>query len=190
VDGYRAAYDSGSEATGHTIPVVAFKSPNTNNLWIGPEEDFYVETGSGLTGFQMLRSHGITFWCDSMVAGDHVDGSVDGLIAEFERSVTGGQLAEAAYGFRADGEGESSEFRARVEARRVNIDEVIQDVVFGAHPKDSYLRIINIKFSNNMVTLMLSNPEDKLRISVVIDAVSKKLVKGEVEDYADRQFTK
>jgi hypothetical protein len=75
------------------VSVTAFVS-DQGGIWAGPEQEFYVETQSGIVG-GTLR-HGILLWCESLVskrANERCD--INSVVARFEKEVDGPSLATA-----------------------------------------------------------------------------------------------
>ncbi|MCX6897187.1 MAG: hypothetical protein NT105_00675 [Verrucomicrobia bacterium] len=92
--------DIGNES----LPITVFVT-DSGETWAGPEQDFYIETDSGIVGGTVDSG---LLWCDSLVtrrAGEK--DSLDILTTRFDKQVGGYDLGNARRGWVMDGDGYS-----------------------------------------------------------------------------------
>lgn len=93
INAKRAVYELSDGSKKLTIPVIAFTDPKSGSIWVGPEQDAYLEMQAKTLGFRLSGS-GID-WCESLLK--HGDKAVSPDITKrFEQDVTGYSLIRAA----------------------------------------------------------------------------------------------
>jgi hypothetical protein len=75
-----------------TVPSTVFVSPTSRAVWVGPEQEFYVETDSGIKGGKL--NGGFLLWCDSLAQNQAVT-NIDAAIREFEDGRELGEMLTA-----------------------------------------------------------------------------------------------
>jgi len=154
-------------------PVTAFVSP-TGNVWVGPPQDFYIETERGIIGGKEQHSSEI-LWCKSMIQKHTKEKSnLDSVIRRFENEVDGRSLGIAS-GFYEDphtGKDLPGTPEARSK-RETDLLDVLGDF-YGARGNRGG-RIAGIEVKDDTVRLDLKGAGSA---TVWIDINSKKLLKA------------
>jgi len=172
----KAVYDvEVREGVFTTIPVTAFVIPETGKIWMGPEQEYYIETDSGIVGFHM-RLGGTIFWCKSLAKEPartvKTQSEKNDPSKGFERTVSGFSLFDAQIG--ADRE-------ARRE-RKTNLNQIISHWFFSegvASSQSGLARILRAELSGGLLKLDLANPTGEYKASVWIDVKSRKAIKAD-----------
>lgn len=138
-------------------------------IWLGPTQDFYIETGIGVVGGRKL-GHGM-LWTESMVnkrANEKSD--VHSVITRFEKEVAGNSLVVAYNG----GPGAPSEVLLK---RLTNLAGVFRDIY--APSTDEGADIASVQAEGNTARLDLKGYSGESSGTVWIDIKSKRLLKAE-----------
>jgi hypothetical protein len=156
-----------------TIPVVAFATPS-GKTWMGPAQDFYIETDSGIIGFQM-RVGGELFWCSSLAKNPAPKAKTPGATAdpssEFEQDVSGSDLFDAHMGIDPD---------ARL-ARITDLRQNVSSWFFSDSPGSSQTglaKIVGVEISGGQLKLDLTDQAGKYSVTVWLDIKTKRGLKA------------
>ncbi|MDF1812265.1 MAG: hypothetical protein P1V20_08625 [Verrucomicrobiales bacterium] len=92
-------YEVGTHGGAH-VTVTAFVCSDTGNMWVGPNQAFYIDASSGVVGGTLING-GLLLWCESMIKNNkspHSKNELDKAIDRFEKQVDLGALVEAEIG--------------------------------------------------------------------------------------------
>lgn len=151
------------------VPVSVFVTEK-GATWVGPQQDFYVETESGVVGGKKWGD--AVLWCESLLgkrANENSD--LDTLLARFDKEVDGNALMTAYNGGYPRGE---SYLKRLTDFRWVLLN------IYGQMP-DSGGDISGVQVEGNTVRLDLKGCTAESSATVWIDITTKKLLKA-VED--------
>jgi len=73
------------------VAVVAIKNPKSGKVWIGQQQDFYIETDSQIIG-GFLTLDGSVRWCDGLISNSNGE-DLDVAIGRFDKEIDGPTLA-------------------------------------------------------------------------------------------------
>lgn len=169
----RAVYEiEFKEGMFHSVAVTAFLSPQSRIPWLGPEQEYYVETDTGVTGFQMRT--GNVLWCESLakVLGQQSSGkwTVDGLLTAFEENVSGTALFEASVASNPKTEAEhTTDLRPAIKTLWFFADRPFSSGV-------GFPRIVAAERNNGQLRLDLTNQTGELKAAVLVDIKTRKAV--------------
>lgn len=183
----KAVYDVEAREGGFTtVPVTAFVTPETGRIWMGPEQEYYIETDAGIVGFHM-RLGGTVFWCKSLAKEPtgtaKTQGKKDDPSREFDREVSGSSLFDAQIG--AD--------RETRRKRKTHLDQKISHWFFDegvASSQSGLARILRAEISGGLLKLDLANPTGEYEASVWIDIDSRKATKADEDKDQYRSLRK
>ena len=146
----------------YEVAVVAFRNPQSGNVWVGNEMDFYTETSSQIVGGMMTP--GTVMWCEGFVTNQK---DLESAISVFDKQVDGPTLAVGCKGYSSD---LRNVLRRRFFTRRGDFDsESIRAVVKAVETK------------NGKVRIDLENPITHSSASVWIETKTWKPIKA-IED--------
>lgn len=166
--GKRGEYNSriGSDAVA-VFPVTAFVA-NGGQIWVGPEQGFYIETPSGVVGGKMFC--GSILWCESLFPkrpNEKTD--VDSIIARFEREVHGSTLQRAANAADED---------LKVCLKRYTRLLLVLPELFDPHFNNQEKTIQAVRVTGKTLQFDLKSHNGRCTATVWIDIESKKLLKA------------
>jgi len=97
IDAKKTTYQYGEEGLNARV-VVSFLLPESKRLWIGPEQDFYVQFDTNVMGVQITRGDmNKIFWRESMHPNpnDEFNGSIEEAIDSFDSNIDNAKLLRA-----------------------------------------------------------------------------------------------
>jgi len=160
-----------------SFAVSAFAASAGGQVWVGPKQDFYIETDSCVVGGKLGRT-GFFRWCESMVETKRGERQI-GLkeaISRFDREVN----LKAFFIFN-----ERFDDSKWLELHLTDSRNVLKDRFFFADrlrgQQEAEVKIVAVEISGGEVRLDLQNVTAKRTGSVWIDIKSRKVTKA-VED--------
>ena len=158
--------------------VTAFAASAGGQVWVGPKQDFYIETDSCVVGGKLRMSGGLLRWCESMVETKRGERqiSLKEAISRFDKEV------DLMTFFEAISRDADTKW---LEQHMTDLRNVLKDRFFyadrrgGQQPAE--IRIVAVEISGEEVRLDLQNVTAKRTGSVWIDIKSRKVTKA-VED--------
>ncbi|MCX6906836.1 MAG: tetratricopeptide repeat protein [Verrucomicrobia bacterium] len=98
---YKYRFALGHPDFGDASVLITVFVTDSDEIWAGPEQDFYVETDSGIVGGTVSKW---LLWCDSLVGKRPPEkDTVDSLPGRFDKQVGGYDLSNAIHGSVMDG---------------------------------------------------------------------------------------
>lgn len=97
IDAKKTTYQYGEEGLNARV-VVSFLLPESKRLWIGPEQDFYVQFDTNVMGVQLTRGDmNKVFWRKSMHPNPNAEfnGSIEEAINSFDSKIDNAKLGRA-----------------------------------------------------------------------------------------------
>lgn len=181
VNARRAIYELDDEGRSTTIPVVALVAPASGTSWVGPEQDLYLETETGIVGFDVLG--GSLIWCESLLTSAGRGGGGRGvkatqkeapeIAADFERNVTGTDLRNAIHPVdRKDREATVTRLRPAIKNPWMFTNGPLSSQ--GGTPK-----IVRAELAGKTVLLELTDQTGEFQATVWVDIETRKVTKVE-----------
>lgn len=170
--------------TPFAVPVTAFVTA-TEQPWVGPEQDFYIETESGILGGTKWNGSSI-LWCESLVAKrKHQRNDLAAVLRRFRWEVSASRLADA-----CDPEGDQRyptfgetrpplmpQYRVKLLERRFTILSSLSKNFFGYLMGGYDLQVS--KMTGATITLDLRDKSGHVSATIWIDIKSREVVTAE-----------
>ena len=153
------------------ITVMAFVT-DQGAIWLGPEQEFYVQTESGVVGGKVWGE--AILWCESLIntrPNEHND--IDTILARFEKDIDGNKLAVAYNG----GPPPPTESYLK---RLTDLGEVLGTFYGARGPNDSG-NVVSVRVEGHAVQLGLKGDSATSSATIVIDITTKQLLKAIVD---------
>lgn len=161
VDARRTLYATRSFAT----PVTAFAT-RSGKVWAGPEQQFYIETESNVTGGSILCEH--VQWCECLIDNRiHENDNIDEVIEGFEKEVSASKLDDIGCSLGKLGTRETELGRSGLSPEFFEIQ--------GKAAGNEMKTFRGIQVAGNMMKLDLRSNDGKSVATAWIDIPSKKL---------------
>lgn len=178
VEGKRAKFLCELNSSGpETIPVIVFVTAR-GNVWAGPEQSFYVESGQGVLGLKPPNGGGAWIqWCDSVLAQPRGGKcTLDMAVDRFEREVDVFNLNRAWWFGSQDTDMSRSLFkRPFINFKTENSTQV---------------KMLRIQVGRGEIQLDMKSPDERRTASATIDLPSKTLTHAALtEAGATREIT-
>jgi hypothetical protein len=175
VKGKKADYEVPTRFGGPmVISVTAFASPESDQAWAGPAQDFYAEIPSGIVGGRILLG-GHLLWTDSLVPKKpSARSGTEDVIERLDKEVDGSKLVDAHTG----GFGPS-----RMK-RLTPLQSVLKPEFFGETPfsmRTGQISVLAAEVDKGNLRLDLASPTGVFKASVWIDLKKRSIVRA-VED--------
>ena len=175
VNAKRAVYEVSDRGRSRWFPVVAMVAPGSGAIWVGSEQDLYLETETGMIGFRVVVSKLV--WCESLLSSDgRADAARKGLpevMAEFEREATGSDLLNTLRP--ADREGRES----MVTRLEPSIENPWMFTNGQLSAQAGTPKIVGAERSGESIKLELTDQTGQFSATVWIDIKTRKVTKAE-----------
>lgn len=161
--------------------VTSFVAPTSGNPWLGPEQDFYLETDNRIVGIRL--SSQVILWCDSLARDSRpkpgVVATIDDVTADFGKNVDGPQLLKAEWAIDPDPDTK--------QVRRTHLKEVINNpFFFTSAPLSSEQgkpEITDIGIDEGLLKVDMTSQTSEYKATVWIDIDKKKATKANFDEF-------
>jgi len=168
---YDIKYENGGQ---HSVPVTVFCAPKSENSWVGPEQDLYIETAAGIVGLR-IEETGIAFSTESLRKNaSRILKSTTKLddLTEFVENLAATDLVNAQIGVNLE-----DRTSRRTDLRRVVKSHWFFDKGPGSS-EGGKARILGAEIEGDQVRLRLENETRQLKADVWIEIKTNEAVKG------------
>ena len=181
INAKRAVYEIRHGSRKQIITVIAFSDLKSGTIWVGPEQDAYVEMQGKMLGYRFLRENII--WCRSLLKHDPQATSAD-ITDRVEQDVTGFSLLCAAI---PSDERLAEEKPTRLGSHIKN-NSMFTDGHFSAH----YAPPIVTKFQwdEGLLKLSLTDQTKRFEAAVWIDMKTREIKKVIEKPWSYEEFYK
>lgn len=170
------------DRTFQNVSLTAFLAPMSGSVWIGPEQEYYLENGAAIIGLQMRG--GSIFWCESLSKDwdrpPNAGQKIRDVIMSFERKVSGADLIDAQMGRDPD-----ARLKRTTSLRRT----IMNPWFFAKAPFSSQagnLRIVDVEIENGELKLELTDETGKSNATVWVDIRKKQALRSVEEASAKK----